>query len=129
MGSDRRIVGFHQDAEGHWVAELECGHTQHVRHSPPWHVRPWVLTDAGRAGRLGTMLPCRRCAETEEDVMADDRNLAEQIRSALVEAALAAYEDAGVRGLCAEGAWEVAVSTMRSLDLAPIVTRAARSDG
>jgi hypothetical protein len=53
--------------------------------------------------------------------MTDDRNLAERIRSALIEAALAAYEDAGVRGLCAEGAWEVAVSTMRSLDLSGIV--------
>jgi hypothetical protein len=53
--------------------------------------------------------------------MADDRNLAERIRSALIEAALAAYEDAGVRGLCAEGAWEVAVSTMRSLDLSGIM--------
>jgi len=53
--------------------------------------------------------------------MTDDRNLAERIRSALIEAALAAYEDAGVRGLCAEGAWEVAVSTMRSLDLSGIM--------
>ena len=26
---ERRIVGFHQDDEQHWVAELECGHTQH----------------------------------------------------------------------------------------------------
>jgi Protein of unknown function (DUF3565) len=66
MGPDRRIVGFHQDAEGHWVAELECGHTQHVRHAPPWQVRPWVLTEPGRAERLGTVLPCRRCAEMEE---------------------------------------------------------------
>lgn len=65
MGRDRRIVGFHQDAEGHWVAELECGHTQHVRHSPPWQVRPWVLTEAGRVGRLGTVLPCRLCEEME----------------------------------------------------------------
>lgn len=65
MVPDRRIVGFHQDAEGHWVAELECGHTQHVRHSPPWEVRPWVQTEAGRAGRLGTVLPCRLCMETE----------------------------------------------------------------
>jgi hypothetical protein len=65
MGPDRRIVGFHQDAEGHWVAELECGHTQHVRHSPPWQVRPWVLTEAGRTERLGTVLPCRPCEEKE----------------------------------------------------------------
>jgi hypothetical protein len=66
MGPDRRIVGFHQDEEGHWVAELECGHTQHVRHSPPWQVRLWVLTEAGRAGRLGTVLPCRLCGAMEE---------------------------------------------------------------
>ena len=31
----RRIVGFHQDEEQHWVAELECRHNQHVRHDPP----------------------------------------------------------------------------------------------
>jgi hypothetical protein len=59
------MVGFHQDDEGHWVAELECGHTQHVRHTPPWQVRPWVLTEAGRASHIGMTLPCRACAETE----------------------------------------------------------------
>lgn len=52
---------------------------------------------------------------------ADPRELAEQVRAALVEAALNAYEEAGVRGLCAEGAWEVAVGAMRSLDLSRIV--------
>jgi hypothetical protein len=56
-------VGFHQDDERHWVAELECGHTQHVRHDPPWQVRPWVVSPVGRAGRLGTTLECRRCEE------------------------------------------------------------------
>lgn len=60
---DRRIVGFHQDAESHWVAELECGHDRHVRHDPPWAERPWVVTPHGRAGRLGTVLACRKCDE------------------------------------------------------------------
>ena len=66
-GNQRQIVGFHQDAEGQWVAELECGHTQHVRHTPPWQVWPWVLTEAGRGSRLGTLLSCRRCIATEGD--------------------------------------------------------------
>ena len=44
----RRIVGYHQDQLGDWVAELECGHGQHVRHDPPWQVREWVTTEAGR---------------------------------------------------------------------------------
>lgn len=43
--------------------------------------------------------------------------LAEAVRRACIEAALAAYEDAGVSGLCAEGRWEAAVSAMQSLDL------------
>ena len=57
----RAITGFHRDDEGDWVAELECGHTQHVRHDPPWQVRPWVLEPEGRAGRLGSMLSCALC--------------------------------------------------------------------
>jgi uncharacterized protein DUF3565 len=65
MVPERRIVGFHQDDEKNWVAELECGHTQHVRHTPPWQLRPWVLTPAGRASHLGTALPCRACGDTE----------------------------------------------------------------
>lgn len=61
---ERTICGYHQDEDSHWVAELECGHTQHVRHDPPWQVREWVTTAEGRAARLGTALPCRLCDET-----------------------------------------------------------------
>ena len=60
----REIVGFHQDDEDHWVADLECGHTRHVRHDPPWENRPWVTTAEGRARFLGTMLNCAICDET-----------------------------------------------------------------
>ncbi len=59
---ERAIVGFHLDDEGQWVADLECGHTQHVRHDPPWQVRPWVTTPEGRASRLGMQLGCMLCA-------------------------------------------------------------------
>lgn len=58
----QKIEGFHLDGEGHWVADLACGHTQHVRHDPPWQKRPWVLTEAGRAGYLGEPLACVECA-------------------------------------------------------------------
>ena len=58
----RRILGFHQDEEGHWVAELECGHTQHFRHEPPWINRSWVLTDTGRDSRLGQPVECSECS-------------------------------------------------------------------
>jgi len=58
----KRIVGFHQDEERHWVAELECGHMQHVRHQLPWINRPWVVTPEGRAraGERARMQNLRR---------------------------------------------------------------------
>ena len=58
---ERRITGFHTDEHGDWVADLECGHTQHVRHSPPWINRPWVATPRGRAKALGKALNCKIC--------------------------------------------------------------------
>ena len=57
------MVGYHQDEEQHWVAELECGHNQHVRHAPPWTNRAWVTTAEGRASHLGVTLDCRKCDE------------------------------------------------------------------
>ena len=59
----RRVVGFHQDDESHWVADLECGHAQHVRHDPPWQVRPWVTTAEGRSAHVGMELECSLCPE------------------------------------------------------------------
>jgi len=44
-------------------------------------------------------------------------DLTERIRSALLRAALRAYEDAGIQGLCSEGRWEAAVEALRSADL------------
>lgn len=59
--------------------------------------------------------------------MTDPRNIAEAVRRACVEAALEAYEDAQIRGLCREGAWEVAIEAVRSLDIAAVIA-AASSD-
>ena len=66
---NRRIAGFHRDADSHWVAELDCGHGQHVRHDPPFVERPWTQTEEGRAARIGTELDCVRCDRRE---MPDD---------------------------------------------------------
>ena len=57
----QKIIGFHQDEEFHWVADLECGHTQHVRHDPPLTSRPWVTTSRGQRDRIGVELECRKC--------------------------------------------------------------------
>ena len=57
------IAGFHQDEDTHWVADLACGHTQHVRHDPPWQSRPWTQTPEGRTSKLGQVLNCKKCDE------------------------------------------------------------------
>lgn len=49
--------------------------------------------------------------------MTDSQKLAEAIRAACIKAALEAYEEGGVLGLCAEGRWEYAISTLQQLDL------------
>ena len=59
----------------------------------------------------------------------DPQELAERVRAALIEAATAAYDDAAIRGLCAEGAWEVAVGAMRGLDLSRIAGQRSVASG
>jgi tellurite resistance-related uncharacterized protein len=61
----RAIEGFHRDELGDWVADLRCGHGQHVRHKPPFWTREWVLTEDGRASRIGIELDCVRCDRFE----------------------------------------------------------------
>lgn len=89
------IVGFHQDEQRHWVADLACGHAQHLRHDPPWQERPWVLDAAARKARLGTTLNCVLCDEGAPPAH-------------LSPAAAEAYADARIQGLCHEGAIEIA---------------------
>ncbi|HIO31628.1 MULTISPECIES: DUF3565 domain-containing protein [Marinobacter] len=57
------ITGFHKDEFDDWVAELSCGHFQHVRHNPPWQNRPWVETLDTRNEMLGHLLNCKKCEE------------------------------------------------------------------
>ena len=60
-GQPRKIVGFHLDEKLDWVAELECGHKQQVRHNPPWTERHWVTTAEGRRAHIGYELRCLAC--------------------------------------------------------------------
>ncbi|PKF81333.1 DUF3565 domain-containing protein [Vibrio sp. vnigr-6D03] len=55
------IVGYHKDGFDDWVAELQCGHFQHVRNKPPFINRPWVETETGRDSMLGYKLNCKKC--------------------------------------------------------------------
>ena len=68
----QQITGFDKDDEDHWRAILECGHRQHVRHDPPLTSRMWVLTEAGRASRIGIELNCLRCEEEDSAELSDN---------------------------------------------------------
>jgi tellurite resistance-related uncharacterized protein len=57
------------DEHGDWVAFLNCGHRQHVRHRPPFEERPWVITEIERSKKIGKLIDCVRCDRFE---MPDD---------------------------------------------------------
>jgi len=57
------ITGYHLDDDGHWVAQLACGHNQHVRHDPPLVCREWVQSLEGRKAMIGFELVCKKCTE------------------------------------------------------------------
>jgi hypothetical protein len=55
--------------------------------------------------------------------------IAEAVRAACVTAALEGYELARLDGLCDEGALEVALDAVRSLDVARLAREVARTTG
>jgi hypothetical protein len=115
----QRISGYHRDFENHWVAELECGHAQHVRHDPPWTLREWVTTQEGRDAKINTELNCLRCDEVGSLVV---KELIAKIKSAV----LRGYQEAGLSGLCEEGRLEAALGSIDSLELKNILEDALR---
>ena len=66
---------------------------------------------------------CFHDDETEEPNIMEtitiekQHRIAKAVQAICIEAAIRAYEDAGLSGLCQEGRWECAVDAMRGLDL------------
>jgi hypothetical protein len=54
-------------------------------------------------------------------MMDEPLQIAEVVRQACLAAALCAYEDAGLSGLCPEGRWECAVDAIRAMPLRPLL--------
>ena len=61
--------------------------------------------------------------------MDEPLQMAEVVRQACLAAALRAYEDAGLSGLCQEGRWECAVDAMRALPLRPLLQGLSEGQG
>jgi tellurite methyltransferase len=62
---ERSILHFQKDDQQDWFATLSCGHTQHVRHQPPFLNYAWVMTEEGRESKLGAPLDCPLCDRRE----------------------------------------------------------------
>lgn len=116
----QKIKGYHLDSETHWVAELECGHTQHVRHDPPWTVREWVTTEEGRASRIGQELGCVLCDDTGTRVA---KTVLTESKKRLIQA----YHEAGISGLCDEGRIEYAVAALDSMEIQKLIESALKN--
>jgi hypothetical protein len=54
---------------------LSCGHTQHLRHQPPWQNRAWVLDAKQRTSRLGQPFACGWCMAAVESDAANPGSL------------------------------------------------------
>ena len=65
--------------------------------------------------QLGQELNCVRCDEFARIVA---EAVIKECRASLV----AAYEFAGTSGLCAEGRWEMALDSLRSINLSKIIS-------
>lgn len=57
-----------------------------------------------------------------------DREIARRVRDAGIRRLREAYEEAGIRGLCGSGRFEVAVDALRDLDLDAVLQECDRSD-
>ncbi len=123
---ERTIVAFQQDRAGDWLAVLDCGHTRHLRHDPPWMERAWLTSEAERRRRIGQRIPCQTCAELAAGSVPSSeerRRIAEAVKAACLQAALEAYQHAQLSGLCREGAWDLAVDAIRSLDVTKVLEK------
>jgi hypothetical protein len=52
----------------------------------------------------------------------DLQSAAEQVRTACIEEAVRAYEQAGICGLCHEGRFEAAISALQMLDVVSLLS-------
>jgi hypothetical protein len=92
------------------------------------HFDPTALEAVGRAARASrgerSAAHARAPGDAHPGAVELARQLAESVRRACIEAALAGYERASISGLCHEGAWEAAVSAIRMVSVDALVEAA-----
>jgi hypothetical protein len=59
----RKIVGFHPDEVGAWVAVLEREHSRHMRHKPPGRTAPGCSRPKAASASLGSRSTTERVTQ------------------------------------------------------------------
>lgn len=67
------------------------------------------------------MQPTTKNQPKQPQIPLELHQLAEAVRQACIQAALDGYQDAGMSGLCHEGAWEMAIDAIRALNIVSII--------
>jgi uncharacterized damage-inducible protein DinB len=111
--STSRLAILRETDEDWWEAQTTFFD---VKRSKAWVMTRHLNHTSHRRGQQMAMLRM-----LGRELHSDDGLLsAEVVGGASLEAALAAYEDAGIRGLCAEGRWEAALAAIHHADLAGV---------
>ncbi|HET7306457.1 MAG TPA: acetyltransferase [Gammaproteobacteria bacterium] len=58
-----------------------------------------------------------------------ERDLAEAVRAACIQAAKDGYQNAAIAGLCHDGAWEAAIGAIEMLDVDAVIEQSLGSPG
>ena len=124
-------AGQERDYRGHVAADAIARYWRGAR-GPG---RTPCNAGAPTAGHSAAGTRCFRAAyltvwgvpERRTDHMDVHMQMAEAVRQACIAAALQAYDEAGVSGLCHEGRWAYAVDAMRGLPLRPLVEALLRA--
>lgn len=130
----RKILRFYKDEKGDWIVDLECGHSRHMRHDPPWSNMDWIHSSEARWDRMQKPIDCRDCdggldvlmdSPSDESVepKTDPRDLqvAAAIKAACLKEAVEIYQDALSGKLSVVEAAEKAQKQIANLDIAELL--------
>jgi|GEM_PF-893351 len=129
-----KIIRFHKDEKGDWIVDLDCGHSRHMRHDPPWSNMDWIHSSEARWDRMQQPIECRSCderkepfidlkLEAEEETTSDPRDLqvAAAVKAACLKEVIDIYQEALAGNLSVVEASEKAQKRIAGLDISDLI--------
>ncbi|MEL6821541.1 MAG: DUF3565 domain-containing protein [Calditrichota bacterium] len=136
-----KILRFHKDEKGDWIVDLDCGHSRHMRHDPPWSNMDWIHSSEARWDRMQKPIECTECdgkgkafvdlkPEIEEATTQDPRDLqvAAAVKAACLKEAIEIYQEALSGKLSVVEAAEKIQKQIANLDIAEIIAELLKKE-